>query len=87
MTVLIHHHAATGIVRSWYDWNRFFGHINAQVHQARVNGREVLGDKVRWFMTDVEIHAVCTQAFHFEVDGTSNNIAGGEVLYAHQNLA
>ena len=44
-----------------------------------VNIGEVLADFVRGFVTDIKQDMVATQTFHFEIDGSGNDISGGKL--------
>ena len=75
----------------WYDRNRLFGHVDAQIHQGLKDVREPVFQPSARFCCDVEKDALGAGFFDFPVDGSGHDIAGGEVfapvIFVHERLA
>ena len=60
--------------------NGLAGNIYAQRAAFTIYIRKVLHNEVGGFMTNVQIHTVSAQSFHFIVDSPGNNIPRSEVF-------
>ncbi len=83
---------ATALVMSrWYDRNRFFRHVDAEIHQGLKDVRESVFQPSAGFRCDVEEDAFGAGFFDFPVDGSGHDIARGEVfapvIFVHERLA
>ena len=77
--MLVHQHAAAGVVRRRHHRDGLAGDVDAEVQAAFVDRGEVLLDERRRLVADVQVHAVDTQALHLVVDGPRHHIAGRQL--------
>ena len=63
-------------MRSRYYRNGILSDVYAKSQAMLVHGWKMFGDKGRWFMTDIQIQTVTSEALHFMVDGTRYDISG-----------
>lgn len=63
---------------SRYYGNGFFRNIQTKLQAALINVGKVLAHKFRFAMTDIKQKIICSQAFHFMVDCSGDNIARGQ---------
>src|SRR5688572_15080446 len=55
-------YAAAGIVGRRYDRNRLLAEIKAETERLGINIREMLADKLRRLMADIQVYAIQAQA-------------------------
>ncbi len=70
---------AAGIVGRRHHRDRFFRDVDAEAQALLVDGREVVFDKIRGLVADVQVYAVHTQPLHLVVDGPGHDVPGGQL--------
>ncbi|MNO99135.1 hypothetical protein D3C76_909000 [compost metagenome] len=73
-TLLVDHHAATGVVRRRHHRDRLFGDVDGKLEAAFVYRGEVRLDEVFGFVADVQIDTVDAKPLHLMVDGPGDDV-------------
>ena len=74
--VLVHHHAAAGVVRGRHHRNGLAGQVEAQFPTTAGDGGKALLNEALGPVADVEMHMVQPQPLHFVVDGAGHDVPG-----------
>ena len=71
-------HPAAGVMCSRHHRNRITRDIDTQLEASGVDIREVATDEFFALVSNIEENAVKAPFFHFEIDRTGNDVAGGQ---------
>src|SRR5690606_7213265 len=78
LAVVIYNHPAAGVMSGGNHGNRLFGYVDPKLQAARFYRGEMLVDKLRRLMANIQINALAPQSFNFMVDSARHNVARGK---------